>query len=86
MLSAGLGTGIWCCTVDHDDNLCNWHQMMEVKMYLCIRLYVSVARKCQVYVFLLRSTLIIFHSRAKWHEPVKFGNPSCIHLPYEKYM
>ena len=23
--------------------------MMEVKMYLCIRLYVSVARKCQVY-------------------------------------
>ena len=26
--------------------------MMEVKMYLCIRLYVSVARKCQVYAVL----------------------------------
>ena len=36
--------------------------------------------------FLLCSTLIIFHLRAKWHEPVKFGNPSCIHLLYEKYM
>ena len=36
--------------------------------------------------FLLCSTLIIFHSRANPHEPVEYRNPSCIHLPYEKYM
>ena len=36
--------------------------------------------------FFLCSALIIFHSRANSHEPVEFGNPSCIHLPYDKYM
>ena len=36
--------------------------------------------------FLLFSTLIIFHLQANSHEPVEFDNPSCIHLPYEKYM
>ena len=46
------------------------------------------ARKYQVYavLLLLWSTWIIFYSQAKAHEPVKIGNPSCIHLPYEKYM
>ena len=36
--------------------------------------------------FLLCSTLIILHSRANSHEPVEFGNPSCIHFPYEKFV
>ena len=36
--------------------------------------------------FLLWSTLLIFHLQANAHEPVKFSNPSCIQLPYEKYM
>ena len=40
MLSAGFATGtgesVHVHMVDQDDNLCNWHHMMEVKIGLYI--------------------------------------------------
>ena len=58
--------------------------MMEVNMY--VLMFPLPENVKFMLFFLLCGTLIIFHSRANSHEPVKFGNPSCIHLPYEKYM
>ena len=57
--------------------------MMEVKIYL---LMLPVARKCQVYAVLFVVEYLNYLPLASQHVPVKFGNPSCIHLPYEKYM
>ena len=55
--------------------------MMEVKIYLLTFPLLEDVKF--ILFFLLWSTLSIFHSLANVHEPVKFSNPSCIHLRYE---
>ena len=60
--------------------------MMEVKMGLYLLTFPLPENVKFMLFFLLWSALLIFHYRANAHEPVEFGNPSCIHLPYEKYM